>query len=308
MSNKKSIILKGRDPELEKRLSNIDSEQRFQISGIAGGPLKEPLPQFLKTTSEEVISNGNSWIVLGRDRPRSRISGYGGRGNTQCSSIDIVVGRMSSRPLAFNASGDRVFVDPDVKTDASRIYLSQKTDVDKNFKLARGQVGNAIGKSAVALKADGIRLISREGIKLVTRADTKNSQGGNVESITGIDLIAGNNDKDLQPIVKGFNANEAFKRLVHHVDKLSGVVDSLLMAQMVLNQAVTHHFHYSPFFGLPTTPSPPVVAAGVKTMMDHLAQTKRSLVTFKVNLQMYKQNYFNPAGGKYICSRYNNVN
>ena len=49
------------------------------------------------------------------------------------------------------------------------------------------------------------RIIGREGIKLITKTDNQNSQGGDVRSILGIDLIAGNDDSDLQPMVKGDN-------------------------------------------------------------------------------------------------------
>ena len=118
--------------------------------------------------------------------------------------------------------------------DAARIYISQKTDVDRNFGLARGKVGSPTTKSGIAIKADGVRIVGREGIKLVTRTDRRNSQGGQVQSIVGIDLIAGNDDSDLQPMVKGDSLLSAMDRLVNYVDNLSGIVDSFLMSQMEL--------------------------------------------------------------------------
>ena len=57
------------------------------------------------------------------------------------------------------------------------------------------------GKSAIAIKADGIRIIAREGIKLVTRTDAQNSQGGTVDGIEGISLIAGGDDKYIEPLL-----------------------------------------------------------------------------------------------------------
>ncbi len=309
---KKSISLgelnTGEKNVLE-RLSKVNDGQSILAKGIGGDPLYEPIPQYIKAHYEKIQENGhNCSIVLGRDRPASRLSGYGGRGDTQAGAIDIVVGRMGFLSKSYTSSGKKVWVDPDFGKDSARIYISQKTDVDENFKLASGRIGNSKTKSAIALKADGIRLIGREGIKLITKTDDQNSQGGDIQSILGIDLIAGNDDSDLQPMVKGNNLSEALKRLVHHVDKLNGIVDSLLMAQMTFNTALTHHFHFSPFFGLPTTPSPPVMVAGMKTMIDHLFQTKNSLVAHKVNLALYKANYFSPSGTKYICSRFNSAN
>ena len=312
MTDKKAISLSGEnisDVQILERLAKIDPEQKIHAQGIGGDPLYEPVPQFIKTHSENILENGhNAWIVLGRDRPSNRLSGYGGRGDTQAASIDIVAGRMGYKAKAFSEQQKRIWVDPDFENDAARIYISQKTDVDENFKLAAGRIGNIKTRSAIAIKADEVRFVARGGIKLITGTDKKNSQGGNGESFSGIDIIANNDDSDLQPMVKGNNLKEALRRIVFHMDKLNGIVDSLLMAQMLFNTALTHHFHFSPFFGLPPTPSPIVVAAGVKTMIDHLTQTKMSLISHKVNLGMFKMSYLHPAGSNYISSRWNNLN
>lgn len=307
-TSKKAFDTSGGNTITQDRLSKVSKEQASFARGAAGHPMYEPVPQIIKTSTEKHIENGfNASIVLGRDRPASRLSGYGGRGDTQAAAIDLVAGRLGYKAKEFDG-GSRVWVDPSFKEDAARVYISQKTDVDDNFSLAEGRVGISKTKSAVALKADGIRLVAREGIKLVTKTDENNSQGGSVDATFGVDIIAGNDDSDLQPMVKGRNLNEALKTLTFHVDKLNGIVDSLLMAQMTFNTELTHHFHFSPFFGLPTSPSPPVVASGIKTMIDHLFQTKMSLIMQKANLAMFKHSYFNPSGGKFICSRYNNVN
>jgi len=307
------------------------TENTKYLSGQGGDPLKECVPSLIPTATEVPLKNeNNAWIILGRDRPGSRLSGYGGRGDTQAAAIDIVVGRMGDKSIKYTSDNQKVWANPSFKTDAARIYISQKTDVDANFGLTAGQVGTSIGisqdentyfeqnvipsvmkptpRSAIALKADGIRLIAREGIKLVTRTDAKNSQGGTVQGIQGIDIIAGNDDKDLQPMVKGDNLQLALERLVSHVTDLNGIVDTLLMHQMTLNKELTTHFHFSPFFGASTTLSPSVASKGVKTAIDHLSQTKRSLVMHKTNLALFSVTYLNPTGDKYINSRYNNTN
>ena len=277
--------------------------------GVGGGQLREPLPIFLKSPCEQVITGqNNSAIVLGRDRPASRLSGYGGKGDTQCGMIDLCVGRMGSNPMAVDKDGNQLYTDPNMMSDSARVYISQKTDVDKNFGLTSGVVGKAKTKSAVCMKADAVRLVGRETIKLVTRTDKKNSQGAEVKTVHGIDLIAGNDDEDMQPFVKGTNMLKAMRRMVHHINKLNGIVDGLLMYQFTFNAALTSHFHFSPFFGIPTSPSPTVVPAGIMTMMNHLLQTKKSLVMHKTNLNMYEKTYFYSSGGKYINSRYNHVN
>lgn len=114
----------------------------------------------------------------------------GGKGHTQAGSIDFVVGRMASKPK------DGVYVDSNFEIDAARIYLSQKTDVDKNFNLPNGSSGPAEAKSTVSLKADGIRIIGREGIKFVVGTDARNSQGGVVDTTFGIELLANVDSKN----------------------------------------------------------------------------------------------------------------
>lgn len=310
MARKKAIDKSGLNSGTKRYLSEVGDRFKYFNQGVAGDGLSEPVPNYITTISEKVISNkNNAWIVLGRDRPASRLSGYGGKGDTQAASIDLVVGRMGYEVREVDEKGSELWTDPNFKKDSARIYISQKTDVDKNFGLVDGGVGNSKAKSAVALKADAVRLIAREGIKLVTGTDIKNSQGGEVKSVVGIDLIAGNIDQDLQPMVKGDNISEALNRMVHHMDKLNGIVDTFLMTQMEFNEALTHHYHYSPFFAIPTTAAIDVVVPkGIKTLVEQLARVKRSLVAHKANLAAFKFNYFNPAGEKYINSRYNRVN
>ena len=202
---------------------------------------------------------------------------------------------------------------PKPARDAARIYISQKTDVDKNFELIPGKVGTAKARSAIAIKADGIRLVAREGIKLVTSETTKNSQGGDLQSYVGIDLIAGNVDDpitgtDLQPMAKGKNLSEALQRLTFHVEKLNGIVDSLLMTQMKFNNALMNHWHPSPFFAAPTAPSIIVQTSGLRTQVNLLTKVKQSLIAHKANLVSFSQTYLNQSGKKYINSRFNNVN
>jgi len=310
MAKKKAVDTSGLHPNTKKAIS-ADSgfESRGAGRGIGGGKVADPNPRFIQSDTEKVLTGAsNANIVLGRDRPGSRLSGYGGSGDTHCGSIDIVAGRMGNFAATANAKGEAMSTDPNFKLDAARIYMSQKTDIDANFGLADGNVGNASAKSAIGIKADGVRIMAREGIKLITKTDMKNSQGGAVDAINGIDLIAGNDDEKLQPIPLGNNLEEALVRITDHVDKLIGIMDNFLMYQMKYNTALATHFHHSPFFGVPTSPSPPAMSGGVQNVIDCLADTKRSLMTQRANLVMFKQTYFSVAGGKYINSRYNNTN
>ena len=330
---KKSYRPQGLSVEAEAILDALPIEDKAKVSGLAGDPLNEPVPFHIPTATEEILKNkNNAWIVLGRDRPSSRVSGYG-NGNTQAAAIDIVVGRGGPDVVEYDDDDKTVWVNPNFRKDAARIYISQKTDIDANFGLVAGTVGSSIGinqdefdlvdsspqsayptitvptpRSGIALKADGIRLIAREGIKLVTRTDAFNSQGGTIQGIKGIDIIAGNDDKHLQPMVKGDNLEEALVRVIHHLSELNGIVNTLLTHQSDLNRALADHFHKSPFYGQDTTISIPASAAAKKTAIDHLSQTKKSLAMNKTNLETFAKTYLSGIGDKYINSRYNNVN
>lgn len=284
--------------------SNKDDGQ-----GVGGDLLPEPIPPYLSTPCEKTYEGyNNTMIKLGRDRVGNRLTGYGGRGDTQCGAIDVVAGRMGYLSREVDQINNKIWADPNFKFDAARIYLSQKTDIDDAFRLTPGVVGNHTARSGIGIKADHVRVIGREGIKLVTGGDARNSQGGKVESVNGIDLIAGNDDSDMQPIVKGTNLSNAMSALVEHIQKLTSIVDTLLTHQMKLNQAITTHTHNSPFFGLLTSPSVPLLVEGPLTMVNHMSATKMGIMSMKQNLVGFKFNYLSPAGSKYINSRFNHTN
>jgi len=294
----------GVNKSYEAAIEELPKDRQGLTKGAAGTQNIETIPTYVVGDRDTIYGDenkANAQIVCGVDRPASRWSGYGGKGHTQCGAIDIVTGRMSYRPR-------NVFCDPSFEDDAARIYISAKTDADTNFGLAPGTVGTADARSAVVLKADGIRIIAREGIKICSSMHSKNSQGGDLKSIIGVDIIAGGKTDDLQPQVKGRNLTEALNRVVEHINGLNGIVDHMLTTQMNFNESLTHHFHYSPWYGNATTPSDAVVGKGIKTSIDFLQDTKRSLVTHKTNLVNFKQTFLEPSGCKYINSRWNNVN
>ena len=229
-----------------------------------------PVPckvQYKRAQNETVITGDScGYIVLGKDRPDSDASGYGGDGYAglseeaiDSSRVEIVVGRAAS---AKNGKGlePGTFVDNSIPHDAARIYVCETTDVDKNFGLVQGLVGNAVGKSAVAIKSDHTRIIGREGIKIVTgkmkniKAGLKgetNSKGGKLPSAPGIDLIAGNNAapytvrgpnlipetiQRLQPVVVAYNMRDC-------MSELDGILDDIMAAIQQLSFCVTRGAH-----------------------------------------------------------------
>lgn len=308
---KQAVDHTGETEEEGKKRKGLPKDVAVHVKGIAGDPLPEPLPRFNRSPSEKVIEGqNNTFIVLGRDRPASRASGYGGSGDTQAGLIDLVVGRLGNDVM----SG--VWADNDLVRDAARIYISQKTDIDEVFRISEGGVGNSVAKSGIAIKADALRFIAREGIKIVTGTDGVNSKGGTVDSVSGIDLIAGNEgqlakkagDPGLQPILKGKNTEEALDKILKLISSLGGIVSAFLQSQMKFNSTLGTHFHTSPFYGSPTTPSSTASEAASTAQVNLMNDCVSGLQKHKSNISSTRNTYLKSHGKKYIGSRFNKVN
>ena len=246
-------------------LANKERAKRLYRSAPPGSGyyhtnLIEPLPHFVKAPCEkEIRGKNNTSIVLGRDRPGTVASGYGAKGATGAGCIDIVVGRMAT---SRDGPKDGVDVHSSFFADAARIYISQKTDIDTNFMLA-GQPGhqNLKARSGIAVKADLVRIIGREGVKIVTGKayphgmpdGETNSLGGKISPAPPIELIAGNNTEPrekaiklweppyietvqtLQPVAMGYNTRDSLRELSKRLDELLGIVWNFMAKQLEYN-------------------------------------------------------------------------
>jgi hypothetical protein len=274
--------------------------QELSTSGFAGGNICEGFPRLIRTDNEEIVGDGgNANIVLGRDRPSHMGSGYGGLGHTGAGSIDLVVGRRGYAEAHVN---------PNFTTDAARIHISQKTDVDSNFKICEGDLGPSSERSAIAVKADAVRIIAREGVKIISGGDAENSKEGSIETFSGVEIIANNDDTDLQPIPKGHNLVFALDEIAALVYDLSGILNAFAIQQDAYNIAIMTHFHYSPFYGIPTLPSDTLIDQGLQTLQNHFQDVETGLIGFTKNLALFRDTYTMPHGNLYINSKFNKVN
>ena len=177
--------------------------------GIANKKLREPKPTLEAAGSERIESGrNNTYIIQGRDRPNTLQSGYGGKGATSAGRIDLIAGLASSFRHTNGSYGQpnkETLVNPNFAIDAARVYISQKADIDEYMGLAvvEGQPEGA--RSAIGLKADQIRIHSRQDIKIVTGrgkfeglgSDGERLSNGGVNDVTGkISFIAGNYTED----------------------------------------------------------------------------------------------------------------
>ena len=201
--------------------------------GASNTRLLEPHGNFNIVGGETIFEGeNNNFILLGRDRPSDANSGRGAKGYSHTSTIRLIAGlhgRDVKEERVIDKSKnktERLFLNPDPIKDAATLYLSQQTDVDKNFHINQGgRYGSPPGRSAALLKADCIRLVGREGIKIVTGVDKKNSLNHPMKKPIGIELISGNDTSDMEPIAKGKSVAKAFEDTAKLIQQLSAIVE-----------------------------------------------------------------------------------
>jgi hypothetical protein len=298
-----------------KRAQEPDENEDAQ-AGLLHGKTIEAVPNLYRAQCEKIISGeNNTFIRLTRDgigppldiKKGGKVKQYGAIGATAAGAIDIVAGVSSAEVEEEDDNEDSVRTTTSVSADASRLYLSQKCNVDHLFNLSSGKFGKSEAKAAAVMKSDAVRIIARENIKLVTGTDANLSPGAESQAVKGIEIIAGNNRSGLQPIVKGKNLVNALDEIFEHIDNLTGIVINTLKYQMDFNSEVQKHTHLG-FMNYPTLPSVPVMTAGQICDAKHIVNSLISLELHRAEGQILKNKYLEQYGEKYINSRYNYSN
>jgi hypothetical protein len=309
---KETNATEGRKKEQGQYVNNI---------GVSGDPSYEEGGHFYRLDNEKVIEGANDCrIVLGRDRNSGPGSGYGGIGYTRASSIDIVAGSItnswSKENIETQQSG--IWINPDFQNDAARIHVSQKTDIDDNFGLPEGRLGKGnTGNSGIGIKADNVRIISRESVKLIASAGSVDSTGLNCAG-SGIELIALNEEIDvsieppvMQPIPKGYNLEKAFEGVLDLMEEITGLISKYVELQTKMNNYFACHTHLETFFGNQGIPSIDVQSPLYQNNMQVLADVELKIKEFKqIHLNKFKNDYIDSVSNSptYINSKYHYLN
>lgn len=211
---------------------------------------------------------------------------------------------------------------PGYAMDAARIYISQMTAIDEYFhitkKLTQGNgypnEANIHPASAIMLKSDKVRLHARQDIKIVTGGQNEkvNSQGVDINTLGGIHLIAGNEEKSQQPIPRGDNLVRAFHELSKIVKELSGVLFSFVNFQIEYNKVLGTHHHHTAFGGMISTPSVTAMPACVATVLSQYKFVAEQTNFIESNISKFEKDYLSSNSSdkknKYINSIYNTTN
>jgi hypothetical protein len=293
--DKEKEITFGFDPKtLGDNLASKENEtfKQTQNNGKFHSRFIEPFPDYDAALGEKVLSGeNNTWIVFGRDRPSTKESGYGALPIPRAGTIDIVVGRGGPRPSAVSSNGQKILIDSNFKIDSARIYISQKTDIDKNFFISSKKSPASTACSAIGIKSDSVRIIGNRDVKIVTGIASEDSNGRFVDQNPAIYFIGNNDDSDIQPIVKGNNLVACLYDLTTQINNLNSIVTQFLTLQNAFNNAVITHSHISPFQAKPTSASPQLATDGFITTTKLLSVVKSSLLANVTNVEILRKEF-----------------
>ena len=123
-------------------------------------------------------------------------------------------------------------------------------------------------------------------------------------------MIAGDNDSDLQPLVKGENLRDLLRFMLTDIYQVASMVHALTISQMALETMLTGHTHATSSAAGPGIAFPDpilgIFCAGSQTkhlLLDVPSQIKKVLEQVLAEFEFLK-----PAGAQYICSKSNHTN
>lgn len=263
--------LRNLSPRKEEELGKRSPQSNRQHnSGLRNRHKTEPVPIMQITEAENLIDgNNNAYIVLGRDRPGGPNTGYGKGTDSHAGCIDIIAGVSGKLSRAVEVFPDGRKTLNTVKTnkntifDSSRIYISQKADIDEYFHLNTPEQPPLKARAAIAIKSDLVRVIGREGIRFVTDTDVYNAPGVNIgDDRSGIWLIAGNAPDLAEPMVLGNKLANTFLANTELLSNLNGTFQTFLNGYLKLLK------------GLAQTPAAPALVDAIPPVLGILTKLK----------------------------------
>ena len=205
--------------------------------------------------------------------------------------------------------------------DAARIYISQMTIIDKNFKVTERirsgdeDTNEVAPTSGIMIKADKLRMHSRQDLKIVTGGpdESWNSQGNRIKRNNGIHLIAENGtNRDGEsipqhPMVLGDNLVECLKSILKLVEQVNRRLDNFVAAQNKFNATTSTAFDLLPIPSAVSIQNPYTTWTGLLTVLEGV---NNRLDGLKIDVNNFNRitNYLNENSEVFINSRHNTVN
>jgi hypothetical protein len=306
-------------------MSDIESEikKQSELRPAIEVNVKKPA-EYDKHLSEKVIdADVNTHIILGgktHNTPDIAKAAF-------TSNITLVsgMGTAIKNSPPFLESG-KLSLSPKYYYDSAVIQISEQTDVDSNFG-ARIKDVTTYNRSAIALKADEVRLFSRGTVKIITGIDQADklipddpnktnppSHSKRDLNANGIHLIANNsaeNIGELQPLVLGNNLVEFLNEVLNEINKIYAVIEQVCEKQSFINEVIKEHTHLSNFIPEPLLPlTDPKLVSKITLYNEEMKQLVNiNNSTSRVpNVETLRNNYLKQNPVFYINSYYNKTN
>ncbi len=260
------------------------------------------VPTWEKAPNEKWITQKfcNAYITIGHDRPAHPFTGYGGSAGTECSTIDICAGSASSLRV-LGKGGKQSFGKSNVigkifAADASRIYISQQTDIDKNFGLPKGRSPDTTGHAGIGIKSDHVRVIARSSVKIYAGkgifenqgfTGEKNARGEPIKHAGVIEFIAGDTEY-LQPLAKGENLVKCLANIYDHIARINQALLLYDKGLLTVRGAAILNFH--PSTPVVTFPDPINIITQLINMVGEISTVVNN-ATCSGNVELDKQNF-----------------
>ena len=245
----------------------------------------------LRSNNYVIENRHNASVVLGRDYEYDKLN------DTSIGMVDITAGRIADSAI----TGEMKTLTEEVSSgnmiaDAAKVYVSQKTDIDALYGFtSRGDPSN--DRSAVGIKADAVRLVSRDpgaGIRLIVQPDStgptagKNSQGGQVAGVEGGVQLVGPGKEKMQHLVKSDDLAKSIAKLVGYVEQLEIMVWDFVSYQKKFNSAVSQATDIEAFYAQKGIPDPLLIKSNAKTSLDLFSYVENSGRAIMNDLKKYK--------------------
>lgn len=296
-------------PANRKVFENLSQEQQQAVLGGYGGAkgIITGLQVERNENTSYIFGNQkeNNLVAIGVDEELSR-KGY------EATAVKLVAGFSKHKRLAseFKEEDTKSAIRPlDLSIDCATLEVVELTNPDDRLGLASGGVGSSSKVSAIIGKADAIRLVAENGIKLVTAVSSVNSKDDPHIRIKGIDLIAGNTESGLQPIAKGQNTADCINALADIVNDLINYTMQIILYQGKANIQTAGHVHQDSTGEFTFTGLTSHVSANMAAANQYSFVIQGQLDSLKKRIDGMKDLFINnPTSQTSIMSPYNKTN
>jgi hypothetical protein len=167
-----------------------------------------------------------------------------------------------------------------------------------------------VARSGIGIKADGIRIVGREGVKITTgkmrgakfglHGET-NSLGGKISMpAPKIELVAGNNYDIVQGVALGNRTRDSLRELHALIGELWSAVFNLTLAQAGVDISTAATMASMGVFMPPAAGTAAILG---RSTMQKFSRVLNPLYQMRTNAEMWKFNYLQASGPDYIVSR-----